>query len=153
MKRIKIHSFFLALLFFFVIVGCTKSLKVTPRSPDKSVLYVSRGDSAFSGIYTVKFFLNGKEITELTYDTYQALHIKPGTYEIDFRAGKSKEDLKSVLKFTEKIEPNTVKFCSVAHAFLAWRGPKKLLEGKDVLLYKKFKFLGEIDLTKTISPK
>jgi hypothetical protein len=150
MKNIKIYPVFLAILFF--LAGCVTGLKVKPRSPDKSVLYVSRGDAAITFNHAVKVFINGKEVTELSYDGYKALHIKPGTYEIEFRAGRRGGDLESVLKFTDKIEPNTVKFCSIAYN-LGWRGPKKLLEGKDVLLFTRYKFEGEFDVTGTISPK
>jgi hypothetical protein len=150
MKNIKIYPVFLAILFF--LAGCVSGLKVKPKSPDKSVLYVSRGDAPITYSTVVKVFLNGKEVTELSYDGYKALHIKPGTYEIDFRTGKRGGDLASVLKFSEKIEPNTVKFCSIAYTF-GWRGPKKLLDGKDVLLFSRYKFEGELDITGTVSPK
>jgi hypothetical protein len=150
MKNIRSLSVFFAVLFLFA--GCLTGLKVTPKSPDKSVLYVSRGDSIFSTGQIVKIFLNGKEVTELSDDGYKALHIKPGTYDIEYKAGKPGGALETVKKFSAKIPPNTVKFCSIAYNFGAWRGPDELLEG-DVLLKSGYVFEGELDLTKTVSPK
>ncbi|HPA73909.1 MAG TPA: hypothetical protein PKY31_16680, partial [Spirochaetota bacterium] len=99
--------------------GCIQSLRVHPKSPGESVLYVVRGDAVVSGNDIVKVFLNGKEATSLTYDSYKAMHIRPGIYEIEFRTG-SESNLKSALKFSENIPPNSIKFSSVAYN-LGWR--------------------------------
>jgi|GEM_PF-1726475 len=150
MKNIKILSVCFTILFLFA--GCMTGLKVIPKSPDKSVLYVSRGDAPLTFNHRVKVFLNGKEVIELGYDGYKALHIRPGTYDIEYQVIKSGGDKETVLKFSAMIPPNTVKFCSIAYNF-GWRGPEELLDGDDVYLRAGYEFEGELDITKTVSPK
>lgn len=154
MKRIIATSCQLIILFsVFQIVGCLKSLQVHPRSDGLSVLYISRGDSIFSKHDIVKVFLNGKDIADLSYDGYKALHIRPGTYEIEFKTKDNGEDFETPVKFSEKIDPNTVRFCSIAFNFGAWRGPDELLDGEDVFIPSRFNFEGEVDLTGAVSPR
>jgi hypothetical protein len=148
----KAYFCFIVFSSILVLSGCTSTLNVLPRSSDQSVLYVLRVDAPKSKKDLVKVFLNQTEVTELLADEYKALHVNPGSYDIEFIVHKPDGSKETATNFTAQIEPNTVKLCSIRYV-MGWKDPRRFIDGKNTSVFKRFIFTGELDLTNTVSPK
>jgi len=148
----KVFFCFIVFTVFLFLSGCTSTLNVLPRSSDQSVLYVLRVDAPKSKKDLVKVFLNHTEVTELLSEEYKALHVNPGTYDIEFIVHKSDGSKETATSFTAEIEPDTVKLCSIRY-IMGWKDPRRFIDGKNATVFKRFIFAGEIDLTNTVLPK
>ncbi len=151
MKNAKIVLAIVLLMVVGTIAGCA-TIQIQPRAPS-GVLFVVREDALASRRDTIEVYMNGQKVIEsLSVDSYKALHIKPGVYDMEFRIFNSDGEPLKTHAWTGTIESGTSNMCGIAFNF-GWKGFRKFITRKKFRPFSNIKFDGELDIVETLQPK
>lgn len=148
------HVLIMAILFLpvFLTLGCvTVSNDWVEPKGSNSVLYVSRGDTFASYGATVSFYLNDQKIADIGKEQYILLHVKPGSYNAEFRIFDSNGEKIKSIKWTGELPPETL-YEAVANYFFGWQSTARFMKINPDIAILKANFQEEIDLTDSLEP-
>ena len=136
-----------------ILIGCVtvSSDWVEPKGSN-SVLYVSRHDTFASVGYIVSFYLNDQKIADIGDQQYIIIHLKPGTYNAEFRFFTSGGEQTKSKSWTGSLE-SAVLHEAVANFFFGWQSTARFNKINTKIGVLKANFQEEIDLTETMDPK